>query len=911
MLFFIQIIVFIIVIIVLFNKLNLRILVLQKQYEELKKKINELETTEYNKISAVSEKIIPDSQIKDDQSRIPDNQTNQHQQQQAQTPLTVIPKPAHSQFQKTIKTSPSSAKSNRSAPESANVFDYLFTWLITRNPIAKIGIIILFFGISYLFKYSFDHRLLSPEVRLLGALALGIILFMIGWHLRVKEQLYALILQSGAFGVLYITLFAAFKLYNLVPLLLALVCLTVICAVSVLFAVLQRAMSLAIIACIGGYLAPILLSTNPDNHIALFSYYLMISSAILVISIWQSWRVLNLIGFLFTFIISTIWGINNFRPAFYTEYQIFILANMIIYGILAVILSLRSLIKERHQKFIDVILLFGTPLAAFSLQYAITQQWEYGPAYSALGFGLFYFISSYFTLRRNRFITKSLSLCGLGLGISFATLAVALAFDLEWTTLIWLFEGTVLSWVMLNRKQLHFAWLGALIVACGLINGLYSILFLNFVVTQYILFRGFISVTLLLNACLWHHYSKQNDLSDLNIIKLSFIIFAYISWLIWIVKSILIFHGITHIIETLLLCFIFAAWLWYFIGQKLKWNLLGFFVLLLWPLLFILRIINDILFKYTDLVATPWNLVWVLAFISCYYYLNVTQKRSTQLLKNFYLSLHISLFWMTLDLVFFEAKHALNLLPTDFETIKFSILLLISSSIILIFYLLLKKRIITNTDTFRSYWLIGLAPIIIYIIYLLITGISMDGIIAHWPYLPLINPLEASVICALCMITIWLKLAINYPQFDRPNANLLNFKTSLPNSVLIPLIILSLLWTNSIIIRSLSQWLHINWSWYSLWQSKLTQATLSLIWTFIAVVLVTTGHRYLQRKTWFTGVIVQIVIVIKLMCVDSMELDGLLRAFAFIIIAILMLIIGYLAPLPPKNNIAIGSIDKK
>ena len=74
----------------------------------------------------------------------------------------------------------------------------------------------------------------------LGVLALGIILFMIGWHLRIKEQLYVLILQGGAFGVLYIMVFAAFKLYSLVPLLLAFVCLAAICAVSVLFAVLQR-----------------------------------------------------------------------------------------------------------------------------------------------------------------------------------------------------------------------------------------------------------------------------------------------------------------------------------------------------------------------------------------------------------------------------------------------------------------------------------------------------------------------------------------------------------------------------------------------------------------------------------------------------------------------------------------------
>ena len=47
------------------------------------KKINEFETTEYNKISAFSDKIIPDSPIKDDQARTPVSQTNQHQHQQA------------------------------------------------------------------------------------------------------------------------------------------------------------------------------------------------------------------------------------------------------------------------------------------------------------------------------------------------------------------------------------------------------------------------------------------------------------------------------------------------------------------------------------------------------------------------------------------------------------------------------------------------------------------------------------------------------------------------------------------------------------------------------------------------------------------------------------------------------------
>jgi len=48
-------------------------------------------------------------------------------------------------------------------------------------------------------------------------------------------------------------------------LLLAFVCLAVIRAASILFAVLQRALSLAIIACIGEHLAPILLTTKRGN----------------------------------------------------------------------------------------------------------------------------------------------------------------------------------------------------------------------------------------------------------------------------------------------------------------------------------------------------------------------------------------------------------------------------------------------------------------------------------------------------------------------------------------------------------------------------------------------------------------------------------------------------------------------
>jgi uncharacterized membrane protein len=90
----------------------------------------------------------------------------------------------------------------------------------------------------------------------------AIVLLAIGWRLRHRQRVYALILQGGATGVLYLTVFGAFRLWQMLPMTLAFALLVVICAASVGLAVLQKALSLAMLASLGGYLAPLLLSTG-------------------------------------------------------------------------------------------------------------------------------------------------------------------------------------------------------------------------------------------------------------------------------------------------------------------------------------------------------------------------------------------------------------------------------------------------------------------------------------------------------------------------------------------------------------------------------------------------------------------------------------------------------------------------
>lgn len=108
--------------------------------------------------------------------------------------------------------------------------------------------------------------------------------------------------------MLYLTVFGAFRLWQMLPMTLAFALLVVICAASVGLAVLQKALSTAMLASLGGYLAPLLLSTGGGSFVALFSFYLLLSIGILAISIWQHWRELNLLGLLFTFGVGGLWG---------------------------------------------------------------------------------------------------------------------------------------------------------------------------------------------------------------------------------------------------------------------------------------------------------------------------------------------------------------------------------------------------------------------------------------------------------------------------------------------------------------------------------------------------------------------------------------------------------------------------
>ena len=366
----------------------------------------------------------------------------------------------HSPYNTGIRTEPPpSAKLGAETETPAeNTFDRYAgmakEWLTTGNVPVKVGLIVLFFGIGFLLKYAVDNELfrLPIEFRLFGVSVIGIVLLTLGWRLRERSRVYALNLQGGGIGVLYLTIFAAFRLYDLLPSAFAFVLLVILTLAGGALAVMQNARGLAAMAAVGGFLAPVLVSTGQGSHVALFSYYLIINAAILGISWYRAWRELNLIGFAFTFGVGTLWGFQYYTPELYASTQPFLILNFLFYNAIAVLFAFRQ--PPELRGLVDGTIVFGTPVIAFSLQAQLVAGTEYGLAISAAAVSVFYAAIALWIYRlhseRLKLLLQSFSVLSAGA----ATLAVPLALDDRWSAITWALEGAAVVWVGVRQRGL-------------------------------------------------------------------------------------------------------------------------------------------------------------------------------------------------------------------------------------------------------------------------------------------------------------------------------------------------------------------------------------------------------------------------------------------------------------------------
>ena len=70
----------------------------------------------------------------------------------------------------------------------------------------------------------------------------------------------------------------------------------------------------------------------------------------------------------------------------------------------------------------------------------------------------------------------------------------------------------------------------------------------------------------------------------------------------------------------------------------------------------------------------------------------------------------------------------------------------------------------------------------------------------------------------------------------------------------------------------------------------------------LTAVLADVERRRAERLPWLAGAVLLAVVVVKLVFVDMSTAEGLARIVAFIGVGVMMLLIGYFVPLPPRKE---------
>lgn len=344
----------------------------------------------------------------------------------------------------------------------------VWSWFTDGNTFVRIGVIILFMGMTFLISYAIEENLLPTELRLAAVAVVAIAMLCWGWRQRETRATFSLIVQGAGISLLYLTIFASFSLYHVIPSGLAFVLLALIVILAAMLAILQDAKPLALFGTVGGFLAPILTSSGSNNYIGLFSYYTILNLGIFAIVWFKSWRILNFLGFLFTFAISTTWGVLNYKPEYFATTEPFLIIFFLMYVAIGVIYARNR--TDFYKDYVDSSLVFGTPLLAFGLQCAMVKDFEYGVAISAFSLAIFYIALTNVLWKNYGERLRLLSESCLSLGVIFATLSIPFAIDGTLTGATWAIEGAGIVWISVKQEQKYRRLFGvALIFAASLI----------------------------------------------------------------------------------------------------------------------------------------------------------------------------------------------------------------------------------------------------------------------------------------------------------------------------------------------------------------------------------------------------------------------------------------------------------
>lgn len=806
---------------------------------------------------------------------------------------------------------------------AASAFATARNWLFGGNTIVRLGLVVLFVGLSFLASYAASAGLFPIEWRLALVAVVGMALLLVGFRARVERPGFGLALQGGGVAIIYLTLFAAAKLYDTVPVGFAFALMIVVCALGCALALLQRSQALAVTAFAGGFAVPLLLSDGSGNVAVLFGYYTILNLAVLFIATRQSWRLLNLLGFFATFGVMALWEASGVPAADFVAAQAFLIVSVLIYLACALLYTRQT--PGRMGGIVDSTLVFGPALAGFGVQVGLVHDRPFGSAFAALGFAALYLGVATITARRRPDDLRVMNEAMLAIGVGFVTLAIPLALGARWTSAAWALEGAGAFWVGMRQARwmprlfgLLLQGVAALVALAAIDANVATLPLANaaFTGTVLIALAGF-ATAWWLRAPLPHSGSRAAAgyaRFEARLTAPVFLAAFGFWWLAWAGEATRLLppverglppvpvfaQGTTALLAAL--AYVASAWGAQAIGRRLDWRVAG------WPAritlaALVLGFIGEMTASSHVLYTPDW-LFWTVLIGLHLRILNLLDREHEGAARAPLVKLaHVGAVWLACalltDCVLLASDRIVLLSRGSWGA---GLLLTTGAGVLALLAWSASRAwqgrtvgwpIATHASSYGWYAAAPIAALLM--LSTIVVALFSPGTADPLPYLPLLNPADLSVGLALLALEHW-RRTVALAGLDKKGAMTLAGRGGRAMIAALAFIAVNTLW-----LRVAHHLLGIAWNPDALLASFTVQTGIAILWTLLALALMVAAHRRGRRTLWLVGAGLLGVTVAKLLLVDMNNAGGGARIIAFIVVGLLMLVVGYLAPLPPRN----------
>jgi uncharacterized membrane protein len=536
--------------------------------------------------------------------------------------------------------------------------------------------------------------------------------------------------------------------------------------------------------------------------------------------------------------------------------------------------------------YVDGTLVFGTPIVGFALQAALVRDFPYGMAYSAFILGAFYIVLAQVLWRHAASSMRTLTESFLALGVVFATLAVPLALDGKWAAAVWAVEGAGLYWVGQRQTrrlpqifgallqvgagvaflpelfyyQSNWPWLNSDYVGCVLLAG--AGIFVGYRAHSYSVWAHaqLFSRFMLLWGTFWWLLGGYNQIDH------------HVDYT----------YQIAMVVGYLSLTALLAEWA----GARFPWRDGRNVALAVLPVLAFIFLIG--FEKYHHPFAHVGWLSWIIALVTWYM---ILYRRDNERINTPSWT-HYGGVWLVGLIATTEVGWQVNYVVADGRDWLFFAWGMIPA---LWLWICVRGEQFGRwpfTSHHKIYLSLGGAgAVVVGTLWLLFSTIQ-EGDPAPLPYLPLLNPLDLGLALFLTVSIIWimrLRGQPETPRWQQSHADIWFAGAA------------TFIWLNAMLLRSIHHYGNVTYTSHALFNSVLVQAALSLFWTTLAVALMVYAARASRRSIWVTGAVLQGVVVAKLFFIELANTGTVERIVSFIGVGILLLAVGYLAPVPPRR----------